>query len=88
MGWGGLCLVRFPNPLAFGLSSQAGTLSSYAKSTFNAKNSMVACRAPSTPLLEPRVTVLAAATEEPWSKPESAITVTVPGTTTQVTIIL
>jgi len=39
--------------------------------------------APSTPLLEPRVTVLAAATEEPWSKPESAITVTVPGTTTQ-----
>jgi len=36
---------------------------------------------PSSPLLEPRVTY--SPTEKPWSKPESALTVTVPGTTTQ-----
>ena len=44
---------------------------------------MVVIRTPSPSLLEPRVTT-ERPTEEPWSKPESALTVTVPATTTQV----
>jgi len=38
---------------------------------------------PSSPLLEPLLSTATTPTEEPWSKPESALTVTVPATTTQ-----
>ena len=45
---------------------------------------MMVHRTPSSPLLEPLLSTATTPTEEPWSKPESALTVTVPATTTQV----